>query len=286
MGAFLENKELARLRGLVEVALAERLPSGGPGALCAAMRAAVMPGGKRLRPLLTLAVAEMLGHRAEEALDAACAVEMAHAASLILDDLPCMDDAGERRGLPPVHRVHGEATALLAAVSLLAEAFHLTARNAETAGRPEAAPAAVARLRGALGVGGLCGGQYLDLHAGEAGPETAEHLLRIHREKSGALFVAAAVLPAVLFGGPEDVCGRLERYAESLGLAFQISDDIIDAAHPTDEDGGSSLAGLDGNRAAEERARIVAAAKDFLAPWGDAARPLLGMADYVGSRSS
>ncbi len=286
MGTFLDNERWADARARVDAALAERLPAGGPDALCAALRAAVFPGGKRLRPLLALAVAEMLGRPPERVLDAACAVEMAHAASLILDDLPCMDDAEERRGRPAVHRAFGEATALLAAVSLLAEAFHLTARNAEVIGQPENAAAAVARLRCALGVGGLCGGQYLDLHAGAAGPETAEHLLRIHREKSGALFVAAAVLPAVLLGEPAEVCGRLERYAEALGLAFQISDDLIDAARPADGDGGSSFAGLGGTRAAEEKARLVDAAKDCLAPWGEAAQTLAGMAEYVGTRSS
>lgn len=272
---------------LIERGLDARLPGADrdPVRIHRAMRHAVNGGGKRLRPLLVLSVAEMLGMDPEDCLDAACAVEAAHTASLILDDLPCMDNAAERRGRPCTHKEHGSATAILAALALLSESFHLTALNAARLGEPGRAGAAVTLLRDALGTGGLVGGQHLDLlHTGGA-PVPLETLTRIHEEKAGALFVASALLPGVLSGLDAAQLDALRRFAAALGLAFQISDDLIDARHGgEDADKCTFASHLGATGAADEVDRLVDAALEALSPWGDAAAALKRMAEYVRTR--
>ncbi len=279
----------AALVALIEEALDARLPGADtePVRVHRAMRHAVNGGGKRLRPLLSLSVAEMLGLDPRDCLDAACAVETAHTASLILDDLPCMDNAAERRGRPCTHKEYGAATAILAALALLSESFHLVASNAERLGGPERAVAAVALLRDALGTHGLVGGQHLDLlHTGGA-PVSLETLTSIHGEKAGALFVASALLPGVLSGLDAAGLDALRRFASRLGLAFQISDDLIDARHGGEDAGKCTFAshlGADG--AASEVDRLVDGALEALAPWGAAATALQRMAEYVRTRKN
>ena len=199
--------------------------SEGGVALTDAMAYSLLPGGKRLRPLLTVLAARSLGADPALALDPACAVEMIHTASLILDDLPCMDDALVRRGRAANHRVFGEDVASLAAVSLMSEAFGVLARapGLSVGTRCQV----VALLAGAIGPGGLADGQVSDLSGAAAGADRAS-LERTAVQKTGTLFVAAAQIGARIAGAGAAAQHALNRYALHAGLAFQICDDLLD----------------------------------------------------------
>ncbi|HTR02492.1 MAG TPA: polyprenyl synthetase family protein [Thermoanaerobaculia bacterium] len=189
------------------------------------MADAALSPGKRLRPLAALAAGDLVRAPREAALAVGVAVELVHAASLVLDDLPSMDDAGRRRGRPAIHRVHGVATAELAAVALLARAFEIVA------GAPGATPAARTRLgrelAAAVGTEGCCAGQAADL-AADPKALALDDLEAIHARKTGALFVAAVRGGAIAGGAGEKVLAALTAYARNLGLAFQITDDLLD----------------------------------------------------------
>ena len=204
-------------RRLAEVAP----PSGRP--LAAAMHHALSTPGKRLRPLLLLLTATQLGQPVEAALDVACAVEMVHAASLVLDDLPCMDDAAERRGEPSTHVRFGEDVAVLAGVALLNHAYALLARTAHLSAH--ARLDMIEALSKAVGLEGLVAGQELDLHD----PALSLASLReAHHRKTGVLFVAAVKLGGLVGGANVTEHAALERFAAELGLAFQARDDVSD----------------------------------------------------------
>ena len=210
----------------VEVALGERLPPPGPGdsahRLVEAMRYSLLGGGKRLRAVLCLWVGEAAGAERDQGLwDAACALEMIHAYSLVHDDLPAMDDDDLRRGRPSCHRRFDEATAILAGDTLQTEAFTLLARV-----RPaERAVALIARLGHAAGRSGMAAGQQLDLDAtGGHG-----HLVEIHRLKTGRLLGASAAMGAVCAGLDSGRVDRVAAAGERLGIAFQMVDDVLDA---------------------------------------------------------
>jgi len=184
-----------------------------------------MSPGKRLRPLATLAAASASRAGGGEAEDVALAVEYVHSASLVLDDLPSMDDAARRRGRPALHVAHGVATAELAAVALLARAFEVIAGSRRLT--PSARVRATAELSAAVGAAGCCGGQAADL-AAEPASTGLDGLESIHARKTGALFVAAVRGGAIAAGAPEKAIAALTAYARNLGLAFQITDDLLD----------------------------------------------------------
>jgi geranylgeranyl diphosphate synthase type II len=215
---------------LVEDALDRYLPSAGasPQAVHAAMRHSVFAGGKRLRPILVIAAAEVAGLAPEDVLPSACAVELIHTYSLIHDDLPAMDDSPTRRGRPTCHVAFGEAMAVLAGDALHALAFELLARNAAAEGcSPARVLAAIAELGRSIGTAGMVGGQALDLLAAGAPPdETA--VRRIHRLKTGSLIRAALRIGGILGDADPITLGALDQYGEHMGLAFQIVDDILD----------------------------------------------------------
>jgi geranylgeranyl diphosphate synthase type II len=188
-----------------------------------AMAYALHAPSKRVRPVLTLLTAELCGGAAPAALTAACAIEMVHAASLVLDDLPSMDDAAVRRGKQATHIAFGEAIAILAAFGLLNGAFRTIARGYE----PPLASRMTALLSDAIGADGLIGGQAADL-LGTDRQITFEMLERIHRGKTGALFSAAASSGALTAGASGDTVAALQTFAKNLGLAFQIIDDLLD----------------------------------------------------------
>ena len=199
-----------------------------------AERYSLFAGGKRIRPLLTLEFCRMFGGEDAAALPFACAVEMIHTYSLIHDDLPCMDDDDLRRGKPTNHKVFGETTALLAGDSLLTGAFEAAASNTEVS--PDIAAKAVAYLANCAGRYGMVGGQIMDL-AGEKKKLTLDQLLKLHSLKTGALISAASVLGA-LAAGIDLTDPRMEdvvTYAENIGLAFQIVDDILDCTGDAQE---------------------------------------------------
>ena len=233
-------------RAEVEAALVKYLDrsSAVPAVVADAMRYSLMAGGKRLRPLLTLAAADAIADgdtvRASEAraraLPAACAIEMIHTYSLIHDDLPAMDDDTLRRGRPTLHVVAGEGMAILAGDGLHAEAFGLLARepvssDATTDARKLRVISVIAE---AVGPAGMVGGQAIDLQAVRPGsPHSAEPLDAVgleamHARKTGALIRASAVCGAIMAGSDETRLAAIDRFAAEIGLAFQIVDDILD----------------------------------------------------------
>lgn len=225
------DEYLRRQSALVDRAL-ETYLAGYPEAaqtLYRAMRRGVFPGGKRIRPILTLAAGELFGADAKRLLPFACAVELIHAYSLIHDDLPALDDDDLRRGEPAVHKVFGDGMALLAGDGLLTEAFYLlSGAEALRATAPEAAVKAIHELAHAAGALGLVGGQALDLEAEEKSVDLAT-VEMIHVRKTGALILAAIRIGAQVAQAESGDLARLTRYGEYLGLAFQIADDILDS---------------------------------------------------------
>ena len=212
----------------VEAALSQWVPLSAPAGLGEAMRYAVLDGGKRLRPLLTLAAARAVAGAAElpAALRSACAVELIHAYSLVHDDMPCMDNDVLRRGKPTVHVAYGEAQALLAGDALQALAFELL-----TPEDGSVAPAVQARLCAALaraaGHHGMAGGQAIDLaHVGVPMSEAA--LRDMHRRKTGAMLEVSVHMGALSAGADGPTLACLQRHAQAIGLAFQVVDDILD----------------------------------------------------------
>ncbi len=220
---------IEQLRAAVDRRLADLLPdrSARPPRLAEAARYAVLSPGKRFRPMLTLLAAQAFGAEPLAALDAACAFEMVHAASLILDDLPSMDDAALRRGRATTHRAFDEATAILAAVGLLNQAFGVIAADGRL---PDAARGELCRrLSDSVGFEGLVSGQALDLNDREH-VRTADDIDLLNHRKTGVLMVAAAEAGALIAGAPATSVTAVGEFARRLGLAFQIQDDLVDAA--------------------------------------------------------
>lgn len=203
---------------------AAQWPDYGP--LREAMTYSLMAGGKRIRPVLTLAICRLFGGQAEEALPFACGLEMVHTYSLIHDDLPCMDDDDFRRGKPTNHKVYGQANAVLAGDALLTAAFSVLTSAALP---PERVCRAVAVLAQAAGPAGMVGGQVLDL-LGEGKDLGEEEILQIEALKTGCMIEAAARLGAIAAGSTLAQEEAVADYARKVGLAFQIRDDVLDVA--------------------------------------------------------
>ncbi len=269
-------------------------PTARPEPVHQAMHYALTGAGKRVRPVLTLAVADLFGARSEPVLDLACAVEMVHACSLVLDDLPSMDDAALRRGRPTVHRAFGESVALLAALGLLNRAYALVAEaHHHLSLRRYTTEDVVHHLAAAIGSDGLIGGQALDLLAR---PEemNLDVLEYIHSHKTGALFMAAGELGAMAADARRRDLEVIARFAKNLGLAFQISDDLLDVLGTPEETGKDTgkdekkvtfvrLLGVAGAQALA--AELLGFAVDSLAPLGRKADPLRELAHFVQNRS-
>lgn len=202
--------------------------------LYSAMRYSLTAGGKRLRPVLSLAVCDMLGGNAQEVLPFACAVEMIHTYSLIHDDLPAMDNDDFRRGRPTNHKVYGEALAILAGDGLLNLAFETMLESIIKNGDSERKAKAAAVIAKASGANGMISGQVIDLES-EGKQVDKDILNRMHRLKTGALIKAPVVSAAILCGACEDDIEKLDEFAENLGLAFQIKDDILDVEGSTEK---------------------------------------------------
>jgi len=279
----------------VEAALEARLPAATapPKRLHEAMRYAVLGGGKRIRPLLVYAAGAVVGTPAESLDDAASAVELVHAYSLVHDDLPAMDDDDLRRGRPTCHRAFDEATAILAGDALQTLAFEVLCAGP---GDPATRLAMVQTLAAASGSRGMAGGQAFDLAA--VGRElTLVELERLHIHKTGALIRASVRLGTL--GAPAAdpaVVRSLDRYAKCIGLAFQIQDDILDVegdpaliGKTRGKDAAQNkptypaLLGLAGAR--EKCGLLLEDAHDCLANLGEAAQPLRWLADYIVARS-
>jgi len=273
---------LTEKRQAVDVMLASLLDrqSAGEQGLDAAMRHALLLGGKRLRPALTLATCELAGGETRAALAAGAAVELVHTYSLVHDDLPAMDDDALRRGQPTVHVAWNEATAILTGDALLTLAFEVLASAPELEDLPVDLRLAMVRtLAGAAGHRGMVAGQSLDMAAtaqDEPADLGAEALAAIHQAKTGALIRASVGLGLLAAGSRDERLARnLDRYAALLGHAFQVVDDVLDATVDTETLGKPSgsdaelgkltyvrLLGLDGAR--NEAARLCAEAEALL----------------------
>jgi len=262
-------------RERVNGALERWLPdsSAGPESLAGAMRYAVLGNGKRLRPALVYATGEAVG-APTDTLDApACAVELIHAYSLVHDDLPAMDDDELRRGVPTCHRQFGEATAILAGDALQSLAFELlTDENSAGGIAPHIRTHMCARLAHATGAEGMTGGQAIDLALEGRGTRIGQaDLEQMHHLKTGALIRASIVLGGLAGGADSELIARLDHYGRSVGLSFQIVDDILDVTADTETLGktqGSdarcgkptypSLLGLEASRRFAEQQRDTA----------------------------
>lgn len=220
------NERMNEYIRVVNDSLIENLPSADDGQkdVVRAMRYSLANGGKRLRPILTIEFCKMCGGDVNKAIPLACAIEYIHTYSLIHDDLPCMDDDDMRRGKPSCHKMYGEAIALLAGDALLTHAFELIA-NSDLDG--EAAATAVSLLAQNAGVGGMIGGQVIDLKY-EQGNPTLSEILTVHKLKTGALISAACIMGCIAAGATDEQIAAASRYAYYLGIAFQIKDDLLD----------------------------------------------------------
>ena len=279
----------------VEVALEQSLAVVYPETIYESMLYSLMAGGKRLRPILCLATCELVGGTAAQAMPTACALEMVHTMSLIHDDLPAMDNDDYRRGKLTNHKVYGDDVAILAGDALLAYAFEFIADRTENV-PPKAVLEVIRRLGRAVGAAGLVGGQIVDL-ASEGKPDTSiETLNFIHRHKTAALLEVSVVSGAVLAEADTETVERLSRYAQNIGLAFQIVDDVLDITSTQEELGKSigkdvqaqkatypSIWGLEESK--KQANTLVQAAKDELANFGPLKQPLVAIADYIIART-
>jgi geranylgeranyl diphosphate synthase type II len=285
-------------RALVDAALDRTLPTEDtpPTNLHRAMRYSVLAPGKRLRPILVIAGAEAVGGAAPTVMDAACALELIHAYSLIHDDLPAIDDDDYRRGRLTNHKVFGEAMAILAGDALLTLAFRLIADNASRMNDPRMIARAVADVADAAGTDGMVGGQVVDIES-EGKDVTAETLEYIHRHKTAALIRVSLTAGATLADGRPEQVAAIRAAGEALGLAFQIVDDILDVEGSLAELGKSAgsderkkkatypaFHGLD---VSKQKARtLIDETKRLLEPLGSSALPIRALADFVLERRS
>ena len=276
---------------VVDAALDLFLPAADapPVPIHEAMRYSLFSGGKRLRPALVLMSCEMCGGDRSLALPAACAFEMIHAYSLIHDDLPAMDNDDCRRGRPTCHKAFNEAIAILAGDALLTHAFELLGKCSD-GGR------LVAEVAAAAGTNGMIGGQVADI-CSEHLPPDPELVEFIHSRKTAALIRQAVRSGAIIAGADDDDVARVTSFGEKIGLAFQIADDLLDVESTTEQLG--KRAGKDAQRGKQtypgvfgveasrrKAAELVEQAKLCLQPFGENARNLCLLADFVIARKS
>jgi geranylgeranyl diphosphate synthase type II len=302
---------LDRLRPQIDAALQAycRLPSGCPSTLREAIRYSLLAPGKRLRPTLVLLAAEACANSGQReiasdsragsaaavvqhALPAACAVEMIHAYSLVHDDLPAMDDDDLRRGRPTCHKVFGDAMAILAGDALFSLAFEVLSKGIQP---PATAAACCAALAEAAGPCQLVGGQADDVQA-EGKPMNRDLLESIHRRKTGALIRVSLRLGGMVAGASNDEIEALDSYGSHLGMAFQVTDDLLDVQSNEktvgkrvgkDSERGKltfpALLGVD--QSVHLVAQLVIQACSAIEPLGSRAGELLALARYVGERN-
>jgi geranylgeranyl pyrophosphate synthase len=276
---------LAPLRERIERALRDRLPPFGaprlpspdstlkdPLRLREAMSGALLDGGKRLRPCLTLAACQAVGGPPERAVPGACAVEMVHAYSLVHDDLPALDNDELRRGKPTCHKRFGQATAILTGDALLTLAFEVLGSDDEQLVTAAARGLAVRELARAAGARGMIGGQALDLEL--KGKQPAFEVIELcHSGKTAAMFSAAAAIGGLVGGGQDREVEQLRSYGFDFGLAFQHADDLEDGSFPTHRARARERAIALAHRAAETARRF-----------GDRGQPLAALAEQLETR--
>ncbi|WP_124972658.1 geranylgeranyl diphosphate synthase CrtE [Aphanothece sacrum] len=281
---------------LVDEALDSSLPIIRPETIYEAMRYSLLAGGKRLRPILCLSTCDLMGGTLEMAMPTACALEMIHTMSLIHDDLPAMDNDDYRRGKLTNHKVYGEDIAILAGDALLSYAFEYVATQTRNVALENLVDV-IARLGRTVGASGLVGGQVLDLESEGKEGITVDTLKFIHIHKTGALLETSVVSGAILAGATLEDIQRLSRYAQNIGLAFQIVDDILDITSTQEELGKTagkdlrdkkatypSLWGLEESK--KQAQQLVNEAITQLIPYGDKATPLKAIANFIVTRKN
>lgn len=296
---------LAERRTQVETALDAALGVVYPEQIYEAMRYSLLAGGKRLRPILCLTTCEMIGASAAVALPTACALEMVHTMSLIHDDLPAMDNDDYRRGKLTNHKVYGEDVAVLAGDALLTYAFEYiatqtpqiapTAQSQIDGAQPQQVLRVIAQLAKAVGAAGLVGGQIVDL-ASEGKTIDEGTLTYIHLHKTAALLEVSVTAGAILAGADQSAIDSLSRYAQRIGLAFQIVDDVLDITSTAETLGKSvgkdvaaqkatypSLWGLEASQ--RKAQQLVDEAIAELADFDQRAQPLRAIARYITART-
>lgn len=285
-------------KAVVETALDKSLTATTPRVdkIIESMKYSLMAGGKRIRPVICLAACEMFGGNDDIAMPTAVALEMIHTMSLIHDDLPAMDNDDLRRGKPTNHVLYGEDIAILAGDALLSTSFEHVAR--ETKNVPaDRVVEVLLRLGTSVGAYGLAGGQVQDLTCENKDDTSLQDLEWIHLHKTAALLKVSATSGAILAGANDEDVKNMEIYAEKIGLAFQIADDILDVTATSEELGKTAgkdeevnkttyvkLLGLEESK--KEAAKIIGEAKAALSKYGDKAAPLLGIADYIVARKN
>ena len=298
MSVFDLEAYLKERRALVDAALERFLPGEDtpPPTVHRAMRYSVLAGGKRLRPILVIAGAEAVGATAAAVMPTACALELIHTYSLIHDDLPAMDDDDYRRGRLTNHKVFGDAMAILAGDALLTFAFQLVADNASLVPDARVICDVVAEIAAAAGTAGMVGGQVVDIES-EGKTTTAETLELIHTRKTAALIRASLSVGARLGGGDAAALDAIGDAGQSLGLAFQIVDDILDVEGSLETLGKTAgsderkqkvtypaLHGIEASR--REARRLIERTKSRLGVFGARSAPLCALADFVVERKS
>lgn len=295
------ESKLAHFAGRIGTMLGDLLsnsPLSGelarPAHLIDAMHYGALNGGKRLRPYLVMESTRLFAGSEEAALRVGCALECLHSYSLVHDDLPAMDNDDLRRGKPTVHIAYDYATAILAGDGLLTYAFDIIA--APETDLPDAAKTAlVLELARAAGIGGMAGGQALDLAAEKSTPDEAGIIL-LQSMKTGALLRFACEAGAIIAGKGDEDRRRLRTFGEIIGRAFQLADDLLDltsnaeamgkATGKDSAKGKATLVGLKGQAwAFQELDRLIAEASDILAPYGSAAQALTQAARFVAART-
>lgn len=298
MSEFNLKEYLGERKRLVDTSLERIFPAvaGLQKRVIEAARYSLFAGGKRIRPILCLAAADVAGGPLEPVIPAACALEMIHTYSLIHDDLPAMDDDDFRRGVPTNHKVYGEATAILAGDALLTEAFECLAAGIEEGVKPERVVEVVRIAVKAAGYRGMIGGQVIDLECEnqKVSLATVEYM---HIHKTGALLSASLEIGAILGGGDPSLVKQMKNYGHHLGLAFQITDDLLDVEGDAAEMGkkpGSDVAKkkmtypalLGTSQSREAAGEHVDQALEALRSFGDSAEPLRAIARYLLVRRS
>ncbi len=283
------SSELARLLGNQH----QQGEIARPMRLMAAMRHGALNGGKRLRPFLLMEVAAMLGGEDGAALQAACALESVHCYSLVHDDLPAMDDDNLRRGQPTVHIAYDDATAILAGDGLLTFAFEVMSNPANGL-HAEARSTLVFLLAQAAGIGGMVGGQMLDIEAESNSPDEMA-IKTLQAMKTGALIRFACEAGAVVAGADADTQAKFRQFGEKIGLAFQLADDLLDLTSDattlgkaTGKDahrGKGTLPALKGEEWTRAKLdELIKEAETLLSPYGEKAKTLIAAAQFVANR--
>jgi len=281
------NKYLEDKTNIINKALDEYLPSEEkpPSNIHKAIRYSVFAGGKRIRPILTLATAELFGRNAESVLKTACGIELIHTFSLVHDDLPCIDNDDFRRGKPSNHKVFGEAIALLAGDALLFSGFDLIIENSENKEiKKQSILKLLKEVSFYVGTENMLGGQVEDVTLNNE-DITKESLINLYTKKTAALICLAIRAGAILSGANKEQLKALSKYGENIGLAFQITDDILDIMQDQRDAGKPTYAGKYGIKESKsESERLIKEAKDSLKIFNHKTEALSNIADYLLTR--